>query len=153
MHEVAISNHTLIGIKLAHPGVRFAFNGPTSFCKGCRLAPWCVGRLEKGRIYEVTAIPPDAHEHNCPVFEEGVVTAQVQESVVKIIGKSKFSVEGATLTFHPRNCDNRQCPHKTRCDPSFLHAGDRLKIVAKLDRVECPKNENLSVMRVLRIRH
>ncbi|MBP5685825.1 MAG: UPF0179 family protein, partial [Candidatus Methanomethylophilaceae archaeon] len=55
----------------------------------------------------------------------------------------KLAMDGSMITFESRKCDNLGCPNKRFCDPSNLTDGDKRSITEVLEKLECPKGENL----------
>jgi uncharacterized protein (UPF0179 family) len=134
---------TLCGSHISDPGLIFVFQGKTSLCETCRLSGVCLKNLETGRLYEI--VERRDVKHSCSVHEDGVVTVSVKEAQIPIATGSRVAVEGASFTYHTRNCPNRGCRHWGRlCDQDFLFEGDRLQIVNVKEKIECVRGDELS---------
>jgi len=141
---------TLLGVKQSSPGNRFIFLGETEECSECRLRGACL-KLEKNRVYEVSSVRETIHP--CKIFEEGVKTVEIFEPPYTVATGAKLAIEGATITFTLRDCDQISCPHYMHnCRPSYLKEGEKLKIIAILDEaIECAKGYQLKMVEAKRI--
>ena len=138
---------TLLGVKQSKPGNKFIFVGETEGCTDCRLRGACL-KLEKGRVYEVIHVKDTIHV--CKVFEEGVKTVEISDPSYQISTGAKLAVEGATISYNPRECDILDCPHHYyHCRPSFLSEGEKMRILDfSKDTLECAHGYKLKLITV-----
>ncbi len=136
---------TLLGVKQSREGNRFIFTGETEDCSECRLRGACL-KLDENRIYEVASVKDTVHP--CGVFEEGVRTVEIFEPSYLITTGAKFAVEGATVTFSPRDCNLMDCSHFSHhCCPSYINEGEKLRINAISDEaVDCQQGYQLKLI-------
>ncbi|MBO6084619.1 MAG: UPF0179 family protein [Candidatus Methanomethylophilaceae archaeon] len=131
---------TLIGDSHAHIGNRFYYMGPNDECKECRLKNVCLN-LETGSLYEIVQLRDT--EHECTLRESNVRVVVVEKVAFQAAVPKKLAMDGSMITFESRKCDNLGCPNKRFCDPSNLTDGDKRSITEVLEKLECPKGENL----------
>ena len=136
---------TLLGVKQSKPGNKFIFVGETEGCSDCRLRGACL-KLKEGRVYEVVGVKDTIHA--CNVFEEGVKTVEISDPSYQVSTGAKLAVEGATITFIPRECDIMECPHYYyHCKPSFLPDGEKMRIIdISSETMECPHGYKLKLI-------
>ncbi len=141
---------TLLGVKQSKPGNKFIFVGETEGCSDCRLRGACL-KLEKGRVYEVQNVKETIHV--CNVFDGGVKTVEIFDPSYQVSTGAKLAIEGATITFTPRECDIIECPnYYYHCRPSFLPEGEKLRILEiTKDTMECPHGYQLKLITADRI--
>ena len=57
-------------------------------------------------------------------------TVETFESSYEFSTGAKLAMEGATVSFTPRDCDIMNCPHYYHhCRPSFLKEGEKLRVI------------------------
>ena len=136
---------TLLGLKQSKPGNKFIFKGEVSECKDCRLRGACL-KLDENRLYEVDSVRDTVHA--CNVFEEGVCSVEIFEPSYSVTTGAKLAVEGANITFTPRDCDIIECPYYSHhCRPGFLKEGEKLKILDISDKsIECKQGYQLKLI-------
>lgn len=136
---------TLLGVKQSKVGNKFIFLGETEGCSECRLRGACL-KLEKGRVYEVANVKDTIHV--CNVFEEGVKTVEILDPSYQVSTGAKLAVEGATVTYTPRECDFVDCQHHYyHCRPSFLNDGEKLRIIdISNQQLECKHGYKLKLI-------
>jgi uncharacterized protein (UPF0179 family) len=141
---------TLLGVRQSKPGNKFIFMGETDACSECRLRGACL-KLEKNRVYEVVNVRDTVHV--CNVFEEGVKTVEICEPTYEITTGAKLAVEGATITFSPRECDLIECPFfYNNCCPSYLEEGEKLRITSISNKsVKCKRKYKLKLIHAERM--
>ncbi len=124
---------TLVGEKLAKPGVEFIYYGPAEPCKTCRLARVCVGNLEPGRRYKVVRVRNI--EHSCPIHEGKVRVVEVVEPAIEIAVEPKLAIVGSKIRLSFIDCSD---PNKEDIfHPEGLMEGDTVKIIEIVGEVEC----------------
>jgi len=135
---------TLCGSRISNPGKKFVFRGRTSLCENCRLSGVCLKNLEEGRLYEI--VERRDVKHACQLHDDGVVTVTVNEPQFYLAVLNRVAVEGASFTYHPENCEYRDCEQwGNLCDQEFIIDGDRLQIVSIEEKnVSCRKKKELS---------
>ena len=141
---------TLLGVKQSKLGNKFIFNGEVDDCKDCRLRGACL-KLDQDRMYEVASVKDTIH--SCKVFEEGVFTVEIFEPSYPVTTGAKLAVEGANISFTPRDCDKIECPHYSHhCCPIYLKEGEKLKIIEISDEsIDCKQDYQLKLIIVDRI--
>jgi len=136
---------TLVGEKLAKPGVEFIYYGPADPCKSCRLARVCVGNLEPGRRYKIVKVRNI--EHSCPLHEGKVRVVEVVEPAIEILVDPRLAIVGSKITLKFVDCPD---PEKAELvKPEGLFEGDTVKILEILDDVEC-SGRRYKLVRVVR---
>jgi uncharacterized protein (UPF0179 family) len=136
---------TLVGEKLAKPGLEFIYYGPAEPCKSCRLARVCVGNLEPGRRYKIVRVRNI--EHSCPLHEGKVRVVEVVEPEIEILMDPRITIVGSKTTLRFVDCDD---PEKADLvAPEGLFEGDQVKILEILDDVEC-NGKKFKLVRVRR---
>jgi len=136
---------TLIGETQARIGNRFYFMGPLTECKECRLRGVCFN-LEPGSLYEVTALRDTIHE--CPVHEGSVRVVEVERKPILAAVGSKQAIDGSTVTFEGKRCDNLGCENRNYCIPMSIKDGTKLRIVDIIGDVECPNGESMMLIKL-----
>ncbi|ASJ02986.1 hypothetical protein A3L09_06800 [Thermococcus profundus] len=124
---------TLVGEKLAKPGMEFIYYGPAEPCKTCRLARVCVGNLEPGRRYKVVKVRNI--EHSCPLHEGKVRVVEVVEPSIEILLDPRTAIVGSKMTLKFVDCEDPE--KESLAKPEGLFEGDTVKILEILDDVEC----------------
>ncbi len=124
---------TLVGEKLAKPGLEFIYEGPAEPCKTCRLARVCVGNLEPGRRYRIVRVRNI--EHSCPLHEGKVRVVEVVEPPVEVLVDPRTAIVGSKITLKFVDCDDPSMEDVVR--PAGLFEGDRVKVLEILGDVEC----------------
>jgi len=124
---------TLVGEKLAKPGVEFIYYGPADPCKTCRLARVCVGNLEPGRRYKVLRIRNI--EHSCPLHEGKVRVVDVVEPAIEVAIDPRYAIVGSKITLSFVECSDIDKESVVR--PEGLFEGDIVKILEIVGEFEC----------------
>ena len=136
---------TLIGKSLAKKGQEFVFLGPAEVCEDCRFKSSCIGKLEKGRKYEI--IDVKENEQKCKIHAEGtVIPVEVDRAKINLLTQSKSIFEGSTFTYNVPDCDEETCEFHDLCFPEGLMENDKC-IVLKNDgkhKGECNKGYKLN---------
>ena len=125
---------TVIGRKLAKPGMHFIFMGPNSNCKECKVKTICF-HLEQGARYRVISARDVVHD--CPEHEDNVVIIEVEEMPRKAVIPKKQAMEGTTITLDIPKCKERGCQHYELCLPVGLVTGHKRQISKVAEKVDC----------------
>ena len=106
---------TLIGTRLAEPGVEFVYQGESAACEGCPYRGQCLN-LTEGVKYRVTSVRENAQTLECAVHDDGVRAVEVEPAPVpanvasnRAYAGSKASLEGP--------CPHTECPSHPYCVP------------------------------------
>ncbi len=125
---------TLVGEKLARPGVEFIYYGPAEPCKTCKLAGVCVGNLEPGRRYKILRVR-SMPSHSCPLHEGKVRVVEVVEPSIDVAIEPRLAIAGSVIKLHFADCTEKEKADLFR--PEGLFEGDSVKIIEILDDIEC----------------
>lgn len=136
---------TLVGEKLAKPGVEFIYYGPTDPCKSCRLARVCVGNLEPGRRYKVVRVRNI--EHSCPLHEGKVRVVEVIEPAIEVAMEPRVAIVGSKMKLSFVECSDPEKENFVK--PEGLFEGDVVKVLEILDDFECD-GKHYKIARVMR---
>jgi len=136
---------TLVGEKLAKPGVEFIYYGPADPCKTCRLARVCVGNLEPGRRYKVVRVRNI--EHSCPLHEGKVRVVEVVEPAIEVAVEPRIAIVGSKIKLSFVDCNDPEKQSLVR--PEGLFEGDSVKILEILGDFECDVKK-YKIARVMR---
>jgi uncharacterized protein (UPF0179 family) len=149
VNELAIV--TLVGRRIAKVGNHFVFSGKTGECVECALRKVCCDKLEPERVYVILDVRDKLHD--CPLHEDGVQLVDAEEAPVKVAVLSQQLFEGTVFTFHPKVCDQWNCPNIEVCIPPGLHEGDRVHVEEVLQKsgLECSRNNRLGCALVRRV--
>jgi len=136
---------TLIGETQARIGNRFYFMGPLTECKECRLRGVCFN-MEPGSLYEIVALRDTVHD--CPVHEGSVRVVEVERKPVLAVVPKKFAIDGSTVTFESRRCDNLGCENRIYCIPIGVKNGAKLRITDIVGDIECANGEDIILVKL-----
>ena len=136
---------TLVGEKLAKPGVEFIYYGAADPCKTCRLARVCVGNLEPGRRYKVVRVRNI--EHSCPLHEGKVRVVEVVEPSIEVAIEPRLAIVGSKIKINFVECDDPEKRDVIR--PEGLFEGDTVKILEIIGEIEC-NGKKYKVVKVMR---
>ncbi len=131
---------TLVGEPTAKVGAEFYFMGPLTDCKDCRLKGVCFN-LEAGSRYRVTEVRGQRHE--CMESESEVVAVVVEKVPEPFAVTKNGAMEGVTLTYSERVCDEIACPNYNRCHIPGKVDGQKYTVVKLGEDIECPLGEKL----------
>lgn len=122
---------TLIGKDMAREGEVFQYIGPVMECRDCKIKNVCFN-LEEGRWYRVTRVREQ--ENECGLHLSGkVVAVEVEPVPVPVLLPKKSAIEGATVTYHPVNCDDPEL--QELCRPYGLKPDTKVTIESIGDEV------------------
>jgi len=137
---------TLLDREKAKVGYKFKFLGCAPECSRCELARACVGKLEKGRVYEVTKVNY-RKKFPCKLYGEVyLVEVRVPELLVAI--PSQRAHVGAIITFTKIKCEKVFCEEYKYCDADGLRNGDKIEIIEEVEEVNCSEKGRLSICKV-----
>jgi uncharacterized protein (UPF0179 family) len=136
---------TLIGEGQARIGNGFYFMGPLSECKECRLRGICFN-LEPGSLYEVVALRDTLHD--CPVHQGSVRVVEAEHKPIQASVPRKQAIDGSTITFESKKCNNLGCTERIYCIPVSIRDGTKLRITDVLGDMECPEGESLVLVKL-----
>jgi uncharacterized protein (UPF0179 family) len=136
---------TLIGETQARIGNRFYFVGPLTECKECRLRGVCFN-LEPGSMYEVVGLRDTIHE--CPIHEGPVRVVEVERKPIAAAVSRKLAIDGSTITFEKRKCDDLGCENRIYCYPACVKDGTKLRIDSIVGDLECPEGHEVLLVKL-----
>jgi len=137
---------TLVGEKLAKPGLEFIFYGPAEPCKTCKLAGVCVGNLEPGRRYKILRVR-SMPSHSCPLHEGKVRVVEVVEPSIEIAIEPRLAIVGSIIQLKFEECSDLK--KKELFQPEGLFEGDHVKIIEITGEVECD-GKTYKIVKVMR---
>ncbi|MEO2151813.1 MAG: UPF0179 family protein [Thermococcus sp.] len=139
---------TLVGEKLAKPGVEFIFYGPAEPCKTCKLAGVCVGNLEPGRRYKILRVR-SMPSHSCPLHEGKVRVVEVVEPSVEVAIEPRLAIVGSIVQLKFEECSDPK--KRDLFKPEGLFEGDHVKIIEITGEIECD-GKTYKIAKVMRKR-
>ena len=110
-----MSNVTLIGDRLATPGMEFVYEGESSACEGCPYRQQCLN-LTEGVRYEVTSVRENGQLLDCAVHDTGVRAVEVEPASMTVNVASKGAYAGSKVQL-PGACPHTECPSHEYCVP------------------------------------
>ncbi len=137
---------TLVGEKLARPGVEFVYYGPAEPCRTCKLAGVCVGNLEPGRRYKILRVR-SMPSHSCPLHEGKVRVVEVVEPSIEVAVEPKLAIAGSVITIEFGECNEPEKEHLFH--PEGLFSGDHVKVIEVLGDIECG-GKTYKIVKVMR---
>jgi len=137
---------TLVGEKLAKPGVEFIFYGPAEPCKTCKLAGVCVGNLEPGRRYKILRVR-SMPSHSCPLHEGKVRVVEVVEPSIEVAIEPRLAIVGSVIQLKFGECGDPK--KRDLFKPEGLFEGDHVKIIEVTGEVECD-GKTYKIVKVMR---
>jgi len=137
---------TLLPKDVATVGYEFTFVGGSDVCNQCPLKKVCVESLKRDHTYIVTNIRKK--EHQCLIDGTMMIVCDVEEtSYIITIEKKKF-LEGMIVTRKPLICDEFLCKFFENCKNPLFDNEVKVKVIKKLEEIECPLNYNLILVKV-----
>ncbi|HEX2022248.1 MAG TPA: UPF0179 family protein [Candidatus Thermoplasmatota archaeon] len=123
---------TVVGERLAKPGLAFRYDGETDpGCAACKLHKVCHGNLKPGREYAIKSVRDVKHDV-CHVFEGAVQIVEVDPRPLPLrVTIPVAATRGTGFSKHWEEC-GAACLLKQRCNPAGLPAG----VTATIERVE-----------------
>ena len=139
---------TLISESMAREGMKFVFEGPDEVCATCKLRFTCLSSLDKGRVYEITAVKKT--KHFCPREDGYLVLVEIAEPKLTFALSSRRAIAGMTVEYHPP-CDRAFCQHYDECVAVGLSEGEKAVILAVKGPVDCPLSPSKRIVEVRRL--
>lgn len=102
--------------------------------------------MEPGSLYEVVALRDTVHE--CPIHEGSVRVVEVERKPTLAAVPRKYAIDGSTVTFESRRCDNIGCENYLYCVPIGIKNGSRLRITDIIGDIECSSGENIVLVKL-----
>ncbi|MCL1978755.1 MAG: UPF0179 family protein [Methanomassiliicoccaceae archaeon] len=136
---------TLISESQAKEGNKFYYLGPQSECRECRLKGVCFN-LEKGSMYEITAVRDQTHE--CAFNEDRVRVVEIRKVAQRSAVPKKSAIEGSVITFQEQECGRMDCANYGRCRPCALENGKKYSVIEIEGDAECPAGETLVLVKL-----
>jgi len=137
---------TLVGEKLAKPGMEFIYYGPAEPCKTCKLAGVCVGNLEPGRRYKILRVR-SMPSHYCPLHEGKARVVEVVEPSIEVAVEPRLAIPGSVIRLRFEECNDEEKADIFR--PEGLFEGDSVKIIEVTGEVEC-NGKTYRIVKVMR---
>jgi hypothetical protein len=135
---------TLMGSRLAKPGVQFIYRGPAAECENCKLKNVCLN-LAKNKKYQVVAVR-NGNEHDCNLHAS-VRAVEVTPCPVIVSIESRKAFNGSRLVYEEPKCP-ATCPSYVLCHPQGLVSGDKYTIAKVFDEVSGPCEKGLTLKKV-----
>jgi len=125
---------TLVGELQAKKGETFAYNGPLSECRDCKLKTICFN-LDAGKWYRIANVRSIHHE--CKIHENGVRVVEAELVGIPASIPSKSAIEGTVIAFEPRRCGEFSCASYKLCNPVGISPGAKYRVTSVLEDVDC----------------
>lgn len=141
---------TLIGMRMAKPGIEFIFKGESPDCNGCRLKSTCMN-LDRGSRYRVVDIR-NPNVLDCSIHEGGVQAVEVVEQPLTVLVESRMALEGSTIYYESIPCNESGCEMFEMCHNPGLVPGNKYIIVTVVGEPEgeCKKGYSLKAVEMKR---
>jgi uncharacterized protein (UPF0179 family) len=111
-----MSKVTLIGKRLAEPGMEFTYQGESSACEGCPYRNQCLN-LSEGRRYRVSDVRQNTQTLDCAVHDVGVQAVEVEPAPVLATVDDREAYAGSKATLEGP-CPYTECPSHSYCEPA-----------------------------------
>ena len=137
---------TLVGIRMAKPGLEFIFKGNVPDCNGCRFKNSCLN-LTKGARYKVVSLRNTA-PMDCSIHEGGVQAVDVIETPWTVMVESRMAISGSTIIYKPIHCNETECEMIKFCNNPGPAANKKYKIlnISSEPTGKCIKNYSLKLV-------
>jgi uncharacterized protein (UPF0179 family) len=116
---------TLIGIRLAKPGLEFVYEGPLPECENCKVRKACHN-LQVGKRYRITAVRGGS-KHECPVHRDGACAVDVIESPLIALIQADMAIMNSTFHYNG-GCTRIECRSYELCSPDGIVEGEKYLI-------------------------
>ena len=127
---------TFLAVNQARLGYVFIYEGIAEECVSCSYLKVCHGKLKEGVAYKVVEVKDRKVE--CPLLGE-VLLVRVEPVEVEAALEVKHAIEGAIVSFAPRDCSQLECQYFDLCVPTFSrNGGGTYKIVRVGEAFTCP---------------
>ncbi|KAF5423252.1 MAG: hypothetical protein C5S41_07775 [Candidatus Methanomarinus sp.] len=139
---------TLIGIKMAKPGLEFIFKGKIPDCNGCRFKNSCFN-LNKGARYKIVSVR-NTSPMDCSIHEGGVQAVDVIEAPWTIMVESRMAISGSNIVYKPIHCNETECEMIKFCDNPGPVPKKKYTISNISDKPigKCAKNYSLKLVEI-----
>ncbi|MGM0605665.1 MAG: UPF0179 family protein [Halobacteriota archaeon] len=121
-----MSTVTLIGTRLADPGLEFVYGGESAACEGCPYRSQCLN-LREGTRYRVTEVRQNAQTLECAVHDGGVRAVEVEPATVLATVASRGAYAGSTARLEGP-CPHVDCPSHEYCVPDGANFDEEYRI-------------------------
>ena len=106
---------TLVGTRLATPGMEFVYHGEAEGCDGCPYRKQCLN-LEHGTRYRITEVRDGGEVLDCAVHDQGVLAVEVEAAQIEANVPSKGAYAGSRVSL-AGPCPHTECPSHSLCEP------------------------------------
>ncbi|MCK9297988.1 UPF0179 family protein [Methanoculleus sp. YWC-01] len=114
---------TLIGARLAKPGLDFVYEGITcTECEGCKVRKVCHN-LQPGKRYRVTTVRANTR-HDCPVHHEAAVAVDVVEAPIVALVSADMAIANSRISYE-FSCPRTECRSYRLCRPDGIIEGEK----------------------------
>ena len=139
---------TLLGKDIVSVGYKFTHMGEAAVCEKCKLKKVCVDSLELNKTYIVTEVRDN--EHTCLIEDQTLLVCNVEETSSIISVRNQKFLDNIVLNRVPIECDEILCPNYEYCvHPAFMKE-ERIKIKAKLNKIDCPLKYDLFLVEAVK---
>ncbi|MCP1662422.1 MAG: UPF0179 family protein [Methanocalculus sp. MSAO_Arc1] len=138
---------TLIGSKLAKPGMEFVYVGAVEDCTVCKVKKACHTLVE-GRKYRVTSVRPTTH--TCTVFADNVRVVDVEDAPVVVLIAGEMAIPNSRFVYE-YICNREDCRSYDLCHPDGVNEGEKYTITQVLGNApdECLRGRrNLKLVEI-----
>ncbi|MDN7011501.1 UPF0179 family protein [Methanoculleus sp. FWC-SCC3] len=112
---------TLIGAKLAKPGLDFVYEGNSCpECESCKVRKVCHN-LQPGKRYRVATVRANTR-HDCPVHHEAVVAVDVVEAPIVALISADMAIANSRISYE-FSCPKIECRSYRLCRPDGIIEG------------------------------
>lgn len=129
---------TIIGERIAKKGTEFVYLGPLNECRNCIVKTACFN-LKPDHTYKIINIRDK--KHGCNVHEGPGVVVEVEEQPIRTTIDKKLS-KGSITQLEPHICDHVFCNYYEICTTKAIQKGNKYKIEAIFDDVNCARKES-----------
>jgi uncharacterized protein (UPF0179 family) len=97
-------------------------------------------------MYEVVGLRDTVHE--CPVHEGSVRVVEVERKQINAAIPRKLAIDGSTITFENRKCENLGCENRIYCHPVCLKDGTKSRITSIIGELDCPDGDEVVLVKL-----
>ncbi|XVH31808.1 UPF0179 family protein [Haloferacaceae archaeon DSL9] len=121
-----MSTVTLIGARLAEPGLEFVYRGESPACEGCPYRSQCLN-LSVGTRYRITDVRENAQVLDCAVHDTGVRAVEVEPMSIRANIPSRGAYAGSKASL-AGPCPHTECPSHEFCVPTGADFDEEYRI-------------------------
>lgn len=136
---------TLIGSKLAKPGVQFIYRGPAVECEKCKLRNVCLN-LDDNKMYQVTVVR-NGNDHDCLLHDTSVRAVEVVPCPIVVAIESRKVFNGSKIVYEEPKCE-KTCASYVLCHPPGLVSGEKYTIAEVFEDVRGTCDKGLTLKKV-----